>query len=140
MVVFKNNYFYLLNYQMFNNSFPFIYIYISKNVCRIFHFPYHSFFITVRLILFLFNFLFLYIFCLFLIPNYIILFKVFHSSFIFEILDKLLIKFEEKHIDLILSVLRTIGFNLRKDNPTLIKKLLLDIQKKSSDVCESTMR
>ncbi|KAL4090400.1 hypothetical protein QTP88_025249 [Uroleucon formosanum] len=66
-------------------------------------------------------------------------FKVFHGGFIFEILDKLLIKFEEKHIDLILSILRTIGFNLRKDNPTLIKKLLLDIQKKSSDTNESTI-
>lgn len=65
---------------------------------------------------------------------------MFHGGFIFEILDQLLVKFEEKHIDLILSVLRTIGFNLRKDNPTLIKKLLLDIQKKSSDICESTMR
>lgn len=66
--------------------------------------------------------------------------KVFHSGFIFEILDKLLNKFEEKHIDLILTVLKTIGFNLRKDNPTLIKKLLLDIQKKSSNICESTIR
>lgn len=68
------------------------------------------------------------------------MFKVFHSGFIFEILDKLLIKFEEKHIDLILTILRTIGFNLRKDNPTLIKKLLLDMQKKSSSFNESTMR
>ncbi|XP_050548681.1 nucleolar MIF4G domain-containing protein 1 [Daktulosphaira vitifoliae] len=65
-------------------------------------------------------------------------FKVFHNGFIFEILDKFLMKFEEKHIDLILSILRTIGFNLRKDNPMLIKKLLLDIQKKSSDFCKST--
>ncbi|XP_025190646.1 nucleolar MIF4G domain-containing protein 1 homolog [Melanaphis sacchari] len=65
-------------------------------------------------------------------------FKVFHSGFIFEILNKLLNKFEEKHIDLILSILKTIGFNLRKDSPTLIKKLLLDIQKKSSDICGST--
>lgn len=65
---------------------------------------------------------------------------MFHSGFIFEILDKLLIQFEEKHIDIILSVLRTIGFNLRKDNPSLIKKLLLDIQKKSSDLRESTIR
>lgn len=68
------------------------------------------------------------------------MFKVFHSGFIFEILDKLLIKFEEKHIDLILTILRTIGFNLRKDNPSLIKKLLLDMQKKSSNFSESTMR
>lgn len=74
------------------------------------------------------------------LSNYINLFKVFHSGFIFEILDKLLIKFEEKHIDLILTILRTIGFNLRKDNPTLIKKLLLDMQKKSSSFSESTMR
>jgi len=65
---------------------------------------------------------------------------VFHSGFIFEILDKLLVKFEEKHIDLILSVLRTVGFNLRKDNPALIKKLLLDIQKKSTDINELTIR
>lgn len=65
---------------------------------------------------------------------------MFHSGFIYEILNKLLIKFEEKHIDLILSILRTIGFNLRKDNPMLIKKLLLDIQKKSSDICESKLR
>lgn len=68
------------------------------------------------------------------------MFKVFHSGFIFEILDKLLTKFEEKHIDLILTILRTIGFNLRRDNPTLIKKLLLDMQKKSSSFSESTMR
>lgn len=68
------------------------------------------------------------------------LFQVFHSGFMFEILDKLLVKFEEKHIDLILRILRTIGFNLRKDNPMLIKKLLLDIQKKSSNISESTMR
>jgi len=65
---------------------------------------------------------------------------VFHSGFIFEILDKLLVKFEEKHIDVILTVLKTIGFNLRKDNPTLIKKLLIDMQKKSSNICESTVR
>lgn len=68
------------------------------------------------------------------------MFKVFHSGFIFEILDKLLTKFKEKHIDLILTILRTIGFNLRRDNPTLIKKLLLDMQKKSSSLSESTMR
>lgn len=65
---------------------------------------------------------------------------MFHSGFIFEILDKLLVKFEEKHIDVILTVLKTIGFNLRKDNPTLIKKLLIDMQKKSSNICESTVR
>lgn len=77
---------------------------------------------------------------LIILNYYLILFQMFHSGFIFEILDKLLDKFKEKHIDIILSVLRTIGFNLRKDNPTLIKKLLLDIQKKSSDISESSMR
>lgn len=66
--------------------------------------------------------------------------QVFHGGFIFEILDKLLIKFDEKHIDLILTILRTVGFNLRKDNPTLIKKLLMDIQKKSSDISETAIR
>lgn len=68
------------------------------------------------------------------------MFQVFHGGFIFEILEKLLVKFEEKHIDLILTILRTVGFNLRKDNPTLIKKLLMDIQKKSSDISETTVR
>ncbi|XP_050425315.1 nucleolar MIF4G domain-containing protein 1 [Adelges cooleyi] len=65
-------------------------------------------------------------------------FKVFNSGLIFEILEKFLAKFEEKQIDLILTVLRTVGFNLRKDNPMAIKKLLLDIQKKNTEVCKST--
>ncbi|XP_017771017.1 PREDICTED: nucleolar MIF4G domain-containing protein 1 homolog [Nicrophorus vespilloides] len=63
-------------------------------------------------------------------------FKVFQSQLLYEILNKLSSKFEEKHVDCILSILRNVGFTLRKDNPLALKDLIINLQKQASSASE----
>lgn len=51
----------------------------------------------------------------------------------FNILDHLCERFTEKEVELILLVLRSVGFSLRKDNPLALKDLVLRLQKKANE-------
>lgn len=51
----------------------------------------------------------------------------------FNILDQLSERFTEKEVELILLVLRSVGFSLRKDNPLALKDLVLRLQKKANE-------
>ncbi|RZB40187.1 nucleolar MIF4G domain-containing protein 1 [Asbolus verrucosus] len=63
-------------------------------------------------------------------------FKLFDSKLIFEVLNKLVEHFEEKDVECILHILRNVGFNLRKDDPTLMKNFILTLQKKAANVTD----
>ena len=59
-------------------------------------------------------------------------FKVIGSELIFGLLNKLAENFEDKEVELILIVLKSVGFLLRKDDPVKLKDLILNIQSQSS--------
>lgn len=61
-------------------------------------------------------------------------FQVVHSLLIFDILKLLVAAFTEKDIELVLSVLRNVGFALRKDDALALKELILEAQRKASDL------
>lgn len=52
---------------------------------------------------------------------------------LYQILEKLAEKFTEKEIELILLILKTVGFQLRKDDPTAMKDLILSLQQKANN-------
>ncbi len=60
-------------------------------------------------------------------------FKVIGNRLIFDLLFKLVARYSSKDIEMLILVLKHIGFNLRKDDPSRLKTLILDIQKKSAD-------
>ncbi|XP_042562379.1 nucleolar MIF4G domain-containing protein 1 isoform X2 [Clupea harengus] len=60
-------------------------------------------------------------------------FQVVHPLLIFDILKKLVGAFSEKDIELVLFVLKTVGFALRKDDPLALKELISEAQHKASD-------
>ncbi|XP_014208046.1 nucleolar MIF4G domain-containing protein 1 [Copidosoma floridanum] len=64
-------------------------------------------------------------------------FNVFGSQLIYQILNKLTEKFTEKEIEIILIILKTAGFRLRKDDPIALKELVLSLQQKATTT-EST--
>ncbi|XP_061660949.1 nucleolar MIF4G domain-containing protein 1 [Syngnathoides biaculeatus] len=61
-------------------------------------------------------------------------FQVVHSLLIFDILRRLVAAFGEKDIELVLFVLRNVGFSLRKDDPLALKELIAQAQRKATDV------
>uniref|UniRef100_A0A3P8N5P6 Nucleolar MIF4G domain-containing protein 1 n=1 Tax=Astatotilapia calliptera TaxID=8154 RepID=A0A3P8N5P6_ASTCA len=61
-------------------------------------------------------------------------FQVVHSVLIFDILKLLVGTFTEKDIELVLFVLRNVGFALRKDDPLALKELISEAQRKASDM------
>ncbi|XP_030758082.1 nucleolar MIF4G domain-containing protein 1 homolog [Sitophilus oryzae] len=63
-------------------------------------------------------------------------FKIFDAKLLYEILQKLAENFEEKNVDCILNVLRSVGFGLRKDDPLALKTLILELQKQAASVSE----
>lgn len=60
-------------------------------------------------------------------------FQVVHSLLIFDILKRLVGAFSEKDIELVLFVLRNVGFALRKDDAVSLKELITDAQRKATD-------
>lgn len=50
----------------------------------------------------------------------------------YQILDKLIDKFTEKEIEVILLILKTAGFRMRKDDPLALKSLILNLQQKAT--------
>ncbi|KAL3832507.1 hypothetical protein ACJMK2_024144 [Sinanodonta woodiana] len=61
-------------------------------------------------------------------------FKVAHSALIFDVIDKLVRTFREKDIELLLLLLRNVGFTLRKDDSSSMKEAILKIQSAASTV------
>lgn len=61
-------------------------------------------------------------------------FQVVHSALIFDILKMLVATFTEKDIELVLFVLRNVGFALRKDDALALKELISDAQRKAGDL------
>ncbi|XP_076286950.1 nucleolar MIF4G domain-containing protein 1 homolog [Lasioglossum baleicum] len=67
-------------------------------------------------------------------------FKVYGHRLLYQILDRLTTKFTEKEIDLILLVLRTVGFALRKDDPSALKEFIQNLQQIASHNNEQSSR
>lgn len=61
-------------------------------------------------------------------------FQVVHSLLIFDLLKKLVATFSEKDIELVLFLLKTVGFSLRKDDPLALKELINEAQRKAGGV------
>ncbi|KAF1407394.1 Nucleolar MIF4G domain-containing protein 1, partial [Spheniscus humboldti] len=59
-------------------------------------------------------------------------FHVVHSLLIFDILKKLVSTFTEKEIELILFLLKNVGFSLRKDDAFALKELITEAQRKAN--------
>ncbi|OWK56882.1 Nucleolar MIF4G domain-containing protein 1 [Lonchura striata] len=59
-------------------------------------------------------------------------FHVVHCLLIFDILKKLVSAFTEKEIELILFLLKNVGFSLRKDDALALKELITEAQRKAS--------
>jgi nucleolar MIF4G domain-containing protein 1 len=57
---------------------------------------------------------------------------MFHCTLLFGILDKFAASFEEKDVELILLVLKTVGPTLRKDDPAALKDFIIQVQKQAS--------
>lgn len=67
-------------------------------------------------------------------------FGIVSSTVLSDILVKLTDRFEEKDIDLILIVLRTVGFSWRKDDPATLKEIILNLQTKAGKASEQPPR
>lgn len=61
-------------------------------------------------------------------------FYVVHSLLIFDILKKLVSSFSEKDIELMLLLLKNVGFSLRKDDALALKEVITEAQKKANAV------
>ncbi|TRZ20267.1 hypothetical protein HGM15179_006852 [Zosterops borbonicus] len=59
-------------------------------------------------------------------------FHVVHCLLIFDILKKLVSTFTEKEIELILFLLKNVGFSLRKDDALALKELITEAQRKAN--------
>ena len=59
--------------------------------------------------------------------------QVFSAVLMYDILEKLSERFEEKEVELILLILRNVGFSLRKDNPLALKEFILRLQQKAGE-------
>lgn len=67
-------------------------------------------------------------------------FGIMTASLLKDILLKLAEKFEEKEIDLILIMLRTVGFAWRKDDPLTLKHIIVILQTKAGKITEQPPR
>lgn len=64
---------------------------------------------------------------------YFCVLQIVDSSLIFDLLNLMGQTFNPKDIELILTVLRSVGFRLRKDDPIRLKELILLLQKKATE-------
>ncbi|XP_065303610.1 nucleolar MIF4G domain-containing protein 1 isoform X1 [Dermacentor albipictus] len=62
--------------------------------------------------------------------SYLFVFKVVHSRIIYDIIRKLAETFSEKDVEIILLILRSVGFALRKHDPLALKEVVLLLQRK----------
>jgi nucleolar MIF4G domain-containing protein 1 len=58
----------------------------------------------------------------------------------YDILEKLAERFEEKEVELILLILRSVGFSLRKDDPLALKELILRLQQMAGEAAHCKTR
>lgn len=65
-------------------------------------------------------------------------FKIFHCSLIFDLMKLFIENFQEKDVEVLSIVFKFSGFELRKDDPSELKDVILSIQRKSSTVDTST--
>ncbi|KAK7794247.1 hypothetical protein R5R35_014655 [Gryllus longicercus] len=63
-----------------------------------------------------------------LIICYLYHFKVVHARMLFDVLQCLAKRFNSKDVELILLMLRSVGFGLRKDDPVAMKTLMIQLQ------------
>lgn len=70
---------------------------------------------------------------LFTIIAHLYNFHVVQSLLVFDILKKLVGTFTEKDIELILLMLKNVGFSLRKDDALSLKELIMEAQTKASE-------
>ncbi|XP_006571844.1 nucleolar MIF4G domain-containing protein 1 homolog [Apis mellifera] len=75
-----------------------------------------------------------------LIISHLYNFKIFGYKLLYEILNKLMIKFTEKEIELILLILKTVGFSLRRDDPNALKEFIQSLQQKAVHESEKNSR
>lgn len=61
-------------------------------------------------------------------------FQVVHSVLIVDILKLLVGTFTEKDIELVLFMLKNVGFSLRKDDALALKELISEAQRKASEL------
>ncbi|XP_037075390.1 nucleolar MIF4G domain-containing protein 1-like [Pollicipes pollicipes] len=59
-------------------------------------------------------------------------FRVTDSGVIYDVLKILADRFSAKDVDLILTVLRSVGFTMRKDDPAALKELILQLQARAA--------
>lgn len=59
-------------------------------------------------------------------------FHVVHALLLFDILKKLVARFSAKDVELVLLVLKNVGFALRKDDPLALKELISEAQRKAN--------
>ncbi|KAI5104645.1 nucleolar MIF4G domain-containing protein 1 isoform 1 [Silurus meridionalis] len=59
-------------------------------------------------------------------------FQVVHSLLLFDVLKRLLSLFTPQDVELMLLLLRNVGFSLRKDDPLGLKELISEAQRKAS--------
>ena len=71
---------------------------------------------------------------------YLYAFQVIACDLIFDLTEKFLANFSLKDIELIILVLRLVGFNMRKDDPTKLKNTIIDVQKKSEETAALNSR
>lgn len=64
-------------------------------------------------------------------------FKLVHAVIIYDILQVLADSFLEKDVELILLMLRTAGFSLRKDDPLRLKNVIIKLQSQAANVSHS---
>ncbi len=55
-----------------------------------------------------------------------------HALLVFDILKKLVTRFSAKDVELVLLVLKNVGFALRKDDPLALKELISEAQRKAN--------
>jgi nucleolar MIF4G domain-containing protein 1 len=66
--------------------------------------------------------------------------QVFSAVLMYDILEKLSERIEEKEVELILLILRSVGFSLRKDNPLALKELILRLQQMAGEAAHCKNR
>lgn len=70
----------------------------------------------------------------FLLYFLIFISQIFHSKLMYDLVHILLKNLEEKQIELLLSLFRTVGFNLRKDDPAALKSVIVKVQEQANEI------
>ena len=77
---------------------------------------------------------------LILILAYLYNFGLVAAPLLTDILGKLAERFSEKDIEMILIILRSVGFALRKDDPVALKQVILNLQTKAGQTTDQPTR